>query len=410
MVNEKELVSNNARKVLLRLTHLYVKYKKGKNLVDGTTAPLAFSTISEGDWREARRLWDSFGRKLLGEQTTRACPACGNSDSHIVFETYDGYLFKECHECQCWYSEKNVDWDFFEKFYEVCPEALELSNKILKNRVDLTRKEDFKRFERYFKRLYKIYEVDSALNNYLDIGSGIGVSLEVATKLGFNSHGLEKDLGAVAISRVNCKNVYTDINELPSIKYDLITAWETIEHLNNPKKMLLELKDKLNAGGVIAFTIPNLNSLSIQIMREKCTDIYGGYNSPGHINLFNAENLKIMLAQADLSIIDLSYDYTPNIIQLFGYLSKMQAYKNPFEVAYPNDYWTEFLNWVSGDSYLLLNCLGLDPIIFCCVCKKEDEHLFIKKKEILKQFNISEYEQKIRQMEEEHLINLNSYK
>jgi SAM-dependent methyltransferase len=50
--------------------------------------------------------------------------------------------------------------------------------------------------------------------------------------------------------------VYPSIDEVPGT-FDLITIIQTLEHLNDPRKMVMAIYDHLNPGGSVIVEVPN---------------------------------------------------------------------------------------------------------------------------------------------------------
>lgn len=128
----------------------------------------------------------------------------------------------------------------------------------------------------------------------LDLACGTGEFLVIMQNLGYEVYGVDFNERAVDFFKNNLgiKNVYKEdvIKFLEDKKeeYDVITAFEIIEHLDNPKKLLELVHRALKPGGYFAFSVPN---------RER----YFGKISPEieiwdfpyqHLTRWNLESLK----------------------------------------------------------------------------------------------------------------------
>ena len=96
----------------------------------------------------------------------------------------------------------------------------------------------------------------------LEVGCGYGKTLNWIKKLGKNNTLVGVDISKVAIDggkehydglMLICKD-FTNDEELG--KYDLIINSQTLEHVDDPEKMILKMKDSLNPKGVIFITVP----------------------------------------------------------------------------------------------------------------------------------------------------------
>jgi 2-polyprenyl-3-methyl-5-hydroxy-6-metoxy-1,4-benzoquinol methylase len=98
----------------------------------------------------------------------------------------------------------------------------------------------------------------------LDIGCGTGAWLERLASLGFtNLWGVDRDIHQFECKRAKCVrcNLDTDYLDLRGIKFELITAIEVIEHLENPGRLLSAVATYLDDDGYFLMTTPNIHSL-----------------------------------------------------------------------------------------------------------------------------------------------------
>lgn len=95
----------------------------------------------------------------------------------------------------------------------------------------------------------------------LEIGCGIGAFAKILNERGFKVNAT--DVSPFIVERA--KQIHPNINfEILDIekdtkvnrKYDYIFAFEVLEHLNNPAKILKNIKKMLNGKGVLIFSTP----------------------------------------------------------------------------------------------------------------------------------------------------------
>ena len=138
----------------------------------------------------------------------------------------------------------------------------------------------------------------------MDVGSGRGVHLEVARKLGWEVVGIESNLFAREISAERGVTVYKSL-ELVDKKYgagafDLITLWEVIEHSLDPRNLLHQLRPLLKKGGVVALSTPNFNSV---IARSNYAAWYE-LRPPLHLHYFTPESLTKLMEQGGFHVLN----------------------------------------------------------------------------------------------------------
>ena len=371
---------NSARAGLLRLLQEFCMHIP--DTVDtnsySTVSP-AFTTIEIDDWEEARVLWSSVGLPLLADVPPRACPVCDSSMSHAVFQSYDGYYFKECERCGTWYVPLSVDWALFERFFTKCPPARAIAERATTGRMEQSDNPDNLRFGNYFRSVLDLLTPSRSKLRYLDIGCGVGHSLTAAKSAGMLPHGVEADPDAVALAKRNHEIVVSCVEDLPLGAYDVISMWETLEHLADPLLMLREAVTRLLPGGLVAVTVPNLDALAVRILREKCSYAYGGYNSPGHINFFNRRTIQKLFERAGLTLVEVSYEFSSNPLELFGYLGGLIATDRPYALVKPPQLVAEILNAIWPAITLVEEFASTLPIMHCIACRPEDVSLFSKK-------------------------------
>lgn len=180
-----------------------------------------------------------------------------------------------------------------------------------------------------------VENIINALPNFkgsvLDIGAGDGSFLMEAKK-NFATRILGIEPSTVAISYNTDSGIEilnTSIESFVSDeKFDLITCFQTIEHLNKPDLFLEKLKKHLSQNGYIAITCHNRNSLVNKLLKEKSPifDIE-------HLQVFTKKGIENLFKKVNLNII----------------FSK--SYKN----TYPLNYWLKLFPIPSKIKSLLLN-------------------------------------------------------
>jgi SAM-dependent methyltransferase len=100
----------------------------------------------------------------------------------------------------------------------------------------------------------------------LDVGASSGAWLEIAQEEGLESVGVELGEATAARARARGLDVRTGTLEqaLPGLegqRFDLITFWDVLEHLHDPRHELRLARELLAPGGKIAATFPNVEGL-----------------------------------------------------------------------------------------------------------------------------------------------------
>lgn len=279
-----------------------------------------FSTMSQSDWGDAVKWWNCEGRSLIGELEARGCPACGaEHDQRPIFQSYDGYEYEECCQCGCWYVPLKVDARLFERFFQACPQAEEvLQRSFNKRRSAENQQADLARFNDYFTRLSVLFDQRQGLR-YLDMGCGLGNSLIAARDHGFDGLGVESSRECLKICQDAGLRVLHD-EQTPTGVFDLISFWESLEHMVDPAQMLMSCHPLLADNGVLAFTIPNLDSPLLRAQRGDCSVVHGGYDTPGHINLFGSAQVRHLLERCGFELLHMDGQYGMSLPELVSYM------------------------------------------------------------------------------------------
>ena len=136
-------------------------------------------------------------------------------------------------------------------------------------------------------KLIKKYSKHNCNFSALDIGVGSGYFL-YSFKLAFpdsNIIGLEYDHRNIDVAKMNTSNkidIHQGNAENFSFeeKFNLITSFQVIEHLYDPKSMLENIKNHLTDDGIAIITTPNLDGNGASIMKKN----WSGYRED-HVNL-----------------------------------------------------------------------------------------------------------------------------
>src|ERR1700676_1726206 len=100
---------------------------------------------------------------------------------------------------------------------------------------------------------------------FLDVGSGMGMYLIAAQRLGFEVLGFEPSVNHARVATQHFQlpivNDYFTADRVAGKKFDLIVLSHVIEHIYDPKSFIHELVDVLKPGGALIVITPNNESL-----------------------------------------------------------------------------------------------------------------------------------------------------
>lgn len=117
----------------------------------------------------------------------------------------------------------------------------------------------------------------------LDVGCGTGAWLRRLSQAGFtNLWGVDRDVGQFGFAGATTAAADLDSDEFPfgDRKFDLITAIEVVEHLENPGRLYRLLSRFLTEVGLALVTTPNIHSL-LSRLRHLLTGRLGQFDDKG---------------------------------------------------------------------------------------------------------------------------------
>lgn len=148
-----------------------------------------------------------------------------------------------------------------------------------------------------YSELLHIFESCKKTGNILDVGCGNGHFLAEAKKNGWKVYGTEYTDRAMEICRSKEINMFQgklNPKDFGAIKFDVITSFEVLEHINNPQEEIQNFNQLLREGGVVYLTTPNFDSLSRYMLKEKWSII----EYPEHLCYYTVSTLNYLFKRS----------------------------------------------------------------------------------------------------------------
>ncbi len=141
------------------------------------------------------------------------------------------------------------------------------------------------------RRLLKYREIGKVL----DIGCRTGEFLAELKEFGWDACGVEiSPLAAqYARDRHGLEITVADFSDthFNNDQFDVITLWHTLEHLRHPLEALREINRIIKAGGLLALSVPNIDSFQARIFKDKWFHL----DVPRHLFQFSPATLGTLL-------------------------------------------------------------------------------------------------------------------
>src|SRR5437899_514129 len=252
------------------------------------------------------------------------CPLCESQNFRFLFVKH-GFDHMLCNKCDLIFTLQIIDEDKL-KYMESGKEG-DLYGDLKKD--TMLGEFDRKKFEIVFDELEKYAEI----KNIFDFGSQLGSFLDWASEK-YSTIGHEYHTPLREIAQKKGHTVLSD--NLADIKldreFDLITCWDYLDHVTNPKETIRNLSKYLRKGGIFFFAINNRDSLSARIMHGDSPMFIG----PHHTMHYGINQLKLLMKDFEL-------------LYSYSYVSELNWISN----------WLNFTNPEFGDSTLMFELL--DP-------------------------------------------------
>ena len=131
----------------------------------------------------------------------------------------------------------------------------------------------------------------------LDVGCGNGQFLQIVTEDGYDCEGIELSAEAVEHCRAlglhaSTTNFLTGIFEHP---FNIITMWDVVEHLHDPKRFIERSRELLSPGGLLVLKIPGFElgaMAAVRVVPRLAKSLLG---APDHVQYFNHRSLTTLL-------------------------------------------------------------------------------------------------------------------
>ena len=173
------------------------------------------------------------------------CPWCKRDQSEILGTKPDGVTLYKC---------------------QICGLIFQSGNKA--DKMHYTRdyyEKDFGNQEKQQIRYQLVQYITGGfkgISSVLDVGCGAGLFLEKVAKSCPKATGLDKSPWSVDICKAKGLEIYNEQLETfyPKEKYDLVTAWEVVEHIEDLRSFLNSVKKIMSDIGIFMLSTPNVSS------------------------------------------------------------------------------------------------------------------------------------------------------
>lgn len=138
-------------------------------------------------------------------------------------------------------------------------------------------------------------EFRTSNNTVCDFGYGAGALLDAAQADGWKCSGSEYSADAIAIGQSRGWDVHQGDLSSGDLRgpYDVVTIIETLEHVQDPRELLMSASARLRSGGLLYGTTPNAGSINALILNQEWSVI----TFPEHPILISKKALIALLSE-----------------------------------------------------------------------------------------------------------------
>ncbi len=248
------------------------------------------------------------------QEPSSECPICGRAQFACRFriafagrEELDAFLFScaHCGVAQTYYPsrEQVAAMAYPETYYSYSPKSYPPIKRSMKRMLYghlLTT------FVRSVISRWMTMIPPRTKGSVLDVGCGCGAALDIWRELGWTTYGTEISKQAVDIccSRGHNAILTKSVSGLfPSDSFDWVTMDNVLEHIDDPRAVLMPLADCLRSGGTLTICVPNFGG-------EEAA-LFGPYwealDPPHHEMHYTKTSLCLLLKECGFTVIEAQF-------------------------------------------------------------------------------------------------------
>lgn len=230
------------------------------------------------------------------------CNLCGADDTVLVYQGHDRLLgiageftLVRCRRCGLIYLNPRPTPEEIGAFY---PPQYDPFLPAIEDEPSWFRQLD-RRF-RQFRQCREVMRYARQPGKMVDVGCATGSFLDGMRRRGWQVLGIELTSWAADYARQRLGlDVITGTLEsakLSASSFDLVTMWDVLEHVYDPRQTLREIQRILKPGGWFVFSIPDVDCIEAHWFGP----YWVGWDIPRHLHLFPQLVIRRMLSESGL--------------------------------------------------------------------------------------------------------------
>lgn len=250
------------------------------------------------------------------------CNQCGSQDVH-PFLPSNGLGLVQCANCRLVFVGSRPEASdlyalYDESYFHNDESGIVGYSHYLKDEANIR-----KTFARRLRRLEQFVQP----GKLLDVGCAAGFFLDEAHKHGWQVQGVDVSNFVVQYARerfgYDVRQGSLLDQDYPTGDYDLVTLWDVIEHVPDPKAYIAEIATLLKPGGILSLATPDIESIPARLTGTR----WVGYKlSEEHVYYFSQQTLSRLLESAGFEIVRVQHVGKYVTLRLF--LDRLSMYSS----------------------------------------------------------------------------------
>ena len=267
-------------------------------------------------WRSAKidRILEALRdlKKLRENIAVVTCPVCENKVPFIPTDRYRTYRHLYCNKCEAEFAWPRKGHDYEEAYQAGKTDVSNYGHYISSDNVE----DHYIAYisQHRFHKVKEFLELLPDKETLLDVGCANGFFVRYAQKIGFKAYGIDASNSAIewgkrSFGLENFLACASSLSDLPFYfpgEFQVITAFEILEHLEQPEDFLKEVAKYLKKDGVFIFSTPNRDTLGRKAGQkdERVYFINGKRDQPpDHLTRFTAYSHRVLIERAGLRLL-----------------------------------------------------------------------------------------------------------
>lgn len=177
---------------------------------------------------------------------------------------------------------------------------------------------DRKNIEKLENRLNIIEKFSENRGKILDIGCSTGLFLKIARDVDWEVYGNDIDEDKIKYAKENygldvqCRELIE--TKFPDDYFDVVTLFDSLEHMTEPLNTLKEISRILNQNGILLLSTPNIGGLLPRLTYILFARTIGAWEHPtppAHLYQFSKRTIKRLLEKAGYKVIKFTTEPIP---------------------------------------------------------------------------------------------------